>query len=151
MPDPVADDELTIRRTPAGWRVCGEDVPDLASAMVLADLLAAELPPAERPPRAPDDAGELDRLRVTVQQLEHALTARVIVEQAIGILAERQRSTPRRAFERLRQAARSRGRRVADLAGDVVASATNPLLPLPSELSRPQVESPEPATPSEPG
>jgi len=36
-----------------------------------------------------DEADEAARLAVTVAQLEHALTARVRVEQAIGVLAER--------------------------------------------------------------
>ena len=60
------------------------------------------------------------------------------MEQAIGVLAERHRIKPRQAFEQLREAARSRGRKVIDIAGDVVASATNPLLQLPDELSRPR-------------
>jgi hypothetical protein len=54
------------------------------------------------------------------------------------VLAERHRIKPREAFEQLRDAARSRGRKVIDIAGDVVASATNPLLQLPDELSRPR-------------
>jgi hypothetical protein len=46
---------------------------------------------------------------MSVKQLEHALAARVVVEQAIGVLTERQHSSPRQAFERLRKVARSRG------------------------------------------
>jgi len=89
--------------------------------------------------KAKDAAGtETSRLRTTIGQLEHALTARIRVEQAIGVLAERHRIQPRQAFEQLRDAARSRGRRVIDIATDVVASATNPLLQLPDELSRPR-------------
>ena len=79
---------------------------------------------------------EAHRLRTTVGQLEHALTARIRIEQAIGVLAERHRIRPRQAFEQLRSAARNRGRRVIDIASDVVASATNPLLQLPEELTR---------------
>jgi hypothetical protein len=208
-------EDAVVRRTRDGWRVGGADVPDLTCAMVLADLLAAELtaeqagpPPADgQPPAAsaaspvpaatqtpavpaatqasagaaasagasfsagaavsagasassdasvmsasagaPGDgpgtpgpesavAREASRLRATVSQLEHALTARVRVEQAIGVLAERHRILPRQAFEQLRSAARNRGRRVIDIAADVVASATNPLLQLPDELSRPR-------------
>ena len=52
------------------------------------------------------------------------------------VLAERHRIRPRQAFEQLRAAARNRGRKVIDIATDVVASATNPLLQLPEELSR---------------
>ncbi|MGI9008246.1 MAG: ANTAR domain-containing protein [Streptosporangiaceae bacterium] len=151
-----------VRRTKDGWRVGGADLPDLTSAMVLADLISAELTadesataaaagPADadadaapagkgrKPGRSKDAAAnETSRLRATIGQLEHALTARVRVEQAIGVLAERHRIQPRQAFEQLRTAARSRGRRVIDIASDVVASATNPLLQLPDELSRPR-------------
>nr|WP_233515380.1 ANTAR domain-containing protein [Marinitenerispora sediminis] len=130
-----------IRRTPGGWRVqSGEELPDLLNAMVLADLLATEEdtgePGASAPPRADEHASEVERLRVTVTQLEHALRTRVVVEQAIGVLSERYRLTPRKAFERLRHEARSRGRRVADLASEVTTSAHNPLTPLPRELAR---------------
>jgi hypothetical protein len=169
-------DEAVVRRTKDGWRVGSADLPDLTSAMVLADLLAADLPEGEaaqgQPPQvaaataAPPDTDkahghgkdkarghgkdkahgqpkepastETGKLRTTIGQLEHALMARVRVEQAIGVLAERHRIQPRQAFEQLRSAARSRGKRVIDIASDVVASATNPLLQLPDELSRPR-------------
>jgi len=128
-----------VYRTAGGWRVGQEDLPDLVSAMVFADLLTGELPPATRP--SADGATDADpqtaKLRMTIAQLEHALATRVRVEQAIGILAERHRCPPRQAFELLRGAARSRGRRVHELADEVVASITNPLLPLPAELARP--------------
>lgn len=147
-PDDAASDDAVVRRTKDGWRVGGADLPDLTSAMVLADLLAAELPDSaatkteadstkENRAREPS-ATETSKLRATIDQLEHALMARVRVEQAIGVLAERHRIQPRQAFEQLRDAARSRGRRVIDIASDVVASATNPLLQLPDELSRPR-------------
>ena len=131
-----------VRRTADGWRVGDDELPDLTCAMVLADLLAAELPTEIQPaiPPAPvreqPVADEARRLRTTVGQLEHALTARIRIEQAIGVLAERHRIRPRQAFEQLRAAARNRGRKVIDIATDVVASATNPLLQLPEELSR---------------
>ncbi len=134
-------DDAVVRRTKDGWRVGSEDLPDLTCAMILADLLAAESGMAESNPAKPagqPPAGETGRLRATVGQLEHALATRIRVEQAIGVLAERHRIKPRQAFEQLREAARSRGRKVIDIAGDVVASATNPLLQLPDELSRPR-------------
>jgi hypothetical protein len=134
-------DDAVVRRTKDGWRVGSEDLPDLTCAMILADLLAAESGVAEASPSKPGaqpQAGETGRLRATVGQLEHALATRIRVEQAIGVLAERHRIKPRQAFEQLREAARSRGRKVIDIAGDVVASATNPLLQLPDELSRPR-------------
>ena len=136
-------DNAVVRRTKDGWRVGGDDLPDLTCAMILADLLAAENGMPESPSAKPcgeqaATASEAGRLRATVGQLEHALATRIRVEQAIGVLAERHRIKPRQAFEQLREAARSRGRKVIDIAGDVVASATNPLLQLPDELSRPR-------------
>jgi len=79
---------------------------------------------------------ETAQLKETVAQLERALTVRVRVEQAIGVLAERHRLRPRQAFELLRSASRARGARVSQTAGEVVASATNPLLRIPEELAR---------------
>jgi hypothetical protein len=132
----TGDERATvIRRTPTGWLVGDDEEKDLTSAMVLADLLAGDLSAASRPPRASDTGDEMERLRVAVGQLEHALAARVVVEQAIGVLAERQRLAPRAAFERLRKAARSRGRKVHELAKQVVASSTDPSVPLPPELA----------------
>jgi len=209
-PGPASDGptipmEAVARRTPTGWRVGDEEVPDLTSAMVLADLLAAELSPEEQaeldaaaaapPPAAPRDAAthntgqlggvatpaqpaartaaaspgagdaltrgpaprpgahraeetpfvaadaaqlrEAEQLKETVAQLERALTVPVRVEQAIGILAERHRIRPRQAFELLRSASRARGQRIMETAGQVIASATNPLLRLPEELAKP--------------
>jgi hypothetical protein len=132
---------LVVRRCEQGWQVGNEQAADLTSAMVLADILAAELgtpaPPPASPPRSTEE-GEAARLAVTVAQLEHALTARVRVEQAIGVLAERHRLRPRQAFDLLRSVARSGGRRVIEIAETVVDSTTNPLLTLPEELARQQ-------------
>jgi hypothetical protein len=142
-------EDVVVRKVGHGWVVGGENVSDLTSAMVLADLLAADHPvrhdtgarvagaQAAEPVR--DDGKEVDeaaRLAVTVTQLEHALASRVGVEQAIGVLAERHRLRPREAFDLLRGAARSQGRRVTEIAQDVVASAANPLPRLPEELAR---------------
>jgi ANTAR domain len=154
QPDRGAGRQVTpsgavLRRTADGWSVGDEVEADLTSAMVLADLIAADLPdgadagPGTARPSGRDPAGqasaedETSRLRVTIGQLERALSVRVRVEQAIGILSERHRIRPRQAFERLRSVARARGQRVIDIAGDVIASVTNPLLQLPDELSRP--------------
>lgn len=134
---PMLAEGVVIRRAPdGGWSVSGtEPSGDLTSAMVLADLLAGELSPGGRPARGDAPLDEVDRLRLSVVQLEHALAARVVVEQAIGVLAERQHSSPREAFERLRKAARSRGRKVHDLAREVVLSSTDRAVPLPPELA----------------
>jgi hypothetical protein len=168
-------DDVVVRKAERGWVVGEENVSDLTSAMVLADLFAADQAvngethvleavdavDAEGAPQRPtgppqprhNDSGplpampnlnepkEAERLAVTVAQLEHALASRVRVEQAIGVLAERHRLRPREAFDLLRGAARSRGSRVTDIAQDVVASAANPLLRLPEELTRELPES----------
>jgi hypothetical protein len=204
---PTAPIDAVARRTPTGWRVGDEEVPDLTSAMVLADLLAAELSAEERaeldaaaPPAPPRDAAshnsgllggvaapvqpgrtgpagsgapgarahgpaprsgahraeetpfgpadaaqlreaeqlnEAEQLKETVAQLERALTVRVRVEQAIGVLSERHRIRPRQAFELLRSASRARGQKIMETASQVIASATNPLLRLPEELAKP--------------
>ena len=165
-------EDVVVRKAERGWVVGDEKVSDLTSAMVLADLFAADQADnddttvmeavdedgaSRRPARAsapapranpsgahrippgleqPSETDEAARLAVTVAQLEHALAARVRVEQAIGVLAERHRLRPREAFDLLRKASRARGARVTELAQDVVASTANPLLQLPAELSR---------------
>ncbi|WP_313954613.1 ANTAR domain-containing protein [Frankia sp. EI5c] len=133
--------DMRLRRAPAGWIVEGpgseiRPVGDLISAMVLADLLAEDLSPPGRPRRADRDLNETEQLRLSVIQLEHALASRVIVEQAIGVLAERNHIKPRDAFERLRRTARGMGRRVHDLARQVVDSVGDPRVNLPGELGR---------------
>jgi hypothetical protein len=98
----VGGETVVVRRGEHGWQVGDEQTADLTSAMVLADLLAADLgtpavpvtgPPAGRPASVSEE-DEAARLAVTVAQLEHALAARVRVEQAIGVLAERHRLRP---------------------------------------------------------
>ncbi len=130
-------DALAIRRTAHGWAVGDADhETSLTSAMVLADLLADDLAAPGRPARQSGDVSEVEQLRASVAQLEHALAARVIVEQAIGVLAERHSTTPRDAFESLRKVARRGGARVHDLARDIVRSVTDPATVLPPELAR---------------
>ena len=143
-------EDVVVRKAERGWVVGDQNVSDLTSAMVLADLFAADLADGDNAGPQPvpavsgaadiasksAEASEAARLAVTVAQLEHALAARVRVEQAIGVLAERHRLRPRDAFDLLRKASRARGARVTELAQDVVASTANPLLRLPDELSR---------------
>jgi len=139
----VGPEISVVRRSGQGWRVGDEELTELTSAMVLADLLAAEQPaaapaqPVPPPAGLMDAAAEAERLRVTVAQLESALVRRVKVEQAIGIVCERRRVLPVKAFELIRSVARANGARVAELAARIVDSATNPLLMLPEELARP--------------
>ena len=87
--------------------------------------------------REAEQLNEAEQLKETVAQLERALTVRVRVEQAIGVLAERHRIRPRQAFELLRSASRARGQKIMETASQVIASATNPLLRLPEELAKP--------------
>src|ERR1700744_1775730 len=165
-------DDVVVRKAERGWVVGDEKVSDLTSAMVLADLFAADQAddddttlmeavdedgaprrparPTAPAPRAnhsgaqrippglekPSETDEAARLAVTVAQLEHALAARVRVEQAIGVLAERQRLRPREAFDLLRKGSRARGGRVPEPAQAWGASPANPLLRLPDELTR---------------
>jgi ANTAR domain len=140
MSGEIQHKDVVVRRSGQGWQVGTEETADLTSAMVLADLLAADLGFLTPPPASPaHEADEAARLAVTVAQLEHALAARVRVEQAIGVLAERHRLRPRQAFDLLRNVARTRGEKVTDIAETVVDSASNPLLPLPEELARKQL------------
>ncbi len=98
---------------PKGWAVGDSRTSSsLTSAMVLADLLADDLDAARRPSGC-DRPRRAARLRASITQLEHALAARVIVEQAIGVIAERRGVTPREAFETLRRISRRGGIRGA--------------------------------------
>lgn len=61
-----------------------------------------------------------DQAHVTAQ-LQHALASRVVVEQAKGVIAERDRVDPATAFERLRHQARSTSTSLTELAHAVVS------------------------------
>jgi response regulator NasT len=63
---------------------------------------------------------ETSRLSEQVEQLEHALERRALIERAKGILMERHGLDERAAFELLRRQARSRQLSVVHLAGEVV-------------------------------
>jgi GAF domain-containing protein len=69
---------------------------------------------------AGDERGEL------AGQLQQALDARVVIEQAKGALVAKEGLTPAEAFERLRSQARRERRRVADVAGELMASMQRP-------------------------
>jgi hypothetical protein len=146
------DPDVRLRRTPTGWEVEQDDpevvsgptdtVESLTVAMSLADLIAGDagsLSPGVRPQRAGDELSEADRLRIQITQLEHALSARVVIEQSIGVLAERFSVTPREAFDRIRKSARSRGQRVHDLAVSIVRSTRDGTGELPADLQQPLV------------
>jgi AmiR/NasT family two-component response regulator len=70
-----------------------------------------------------------------VQRLETALERRAMIERAKGILMERHGENERRAFDRLRDHARSRNRTVVDVAASVVEG--HALLPKASDPGPP--------------
>jgi hypothetical protein len=55
-----------------------------------------------------------------IEQLQHALHSRVAIEQAKGIVAARRDISPDAAFEHLRNHARRHGRRLRNVADDVI-------------------------------
>ena len=71
-------------------------------------------------------ASDAERTAQIIGQLEHALHHRVVIEQAKGILMEREQLDPPGAFDRLRKAARARRRRVSEVAAEVVAGQPLP-------------------------
>jgi GAF domain-containing protein len=67
-----------------------------------------------------EERGEL------AEQLQRALDARVVIEQAKGVLVAREGVSEREAFERMRRQARQQRRPVADLAAEIMATAHKP-------------------------
>jgi hypothetical protein len=154
---------VTLTRTGRGWSVVSPagtaNAGDLVEGLSLADVIAEEFGTlvepdrtARRSARGPGQAGEpadpadarVAALERTVAQLEHALAARVSTERAIGVLAERNRTSPREAFESMRREARSSGRPVAELAREVLAGMEHldsgvvvPFAPVPGSPSGP--------------
>jgi hypothetical protein len=55
-------------------------------------------------------------------QLQTALDSRIVIEQAKGIVAERNQVTPDQAFESIRREARSRRMKLHDLAARIIGS-----------------------------
>jgi AmiR/NasT family two-component response regulator len=70
-----------------------------------------------------DPAGFL--LERTIQ-LQRALDSRIVIEQAKGILAERESITPDEAFTKMRGQARSQRKKLHALAAVIVATAGTP-------------------------
>ncbi|WP_320784792.1 ANTAR domain-containing protein [Streptomyces sp. CRN 30] len=73
-------------------------------------------------------AREADRSRTLTAQLEQALSGRVIIEQAKGVLVTLRNLSPEDAFDILRKYARSRQRPVRDVAREVVEGRADPEL-----------------------
>ena len=68
----------------------------------------------------------LHRSHVLSEQLQTALTSRIAIEQAKGILAERNNLTMDQAFEALRRHARDNNLKLTDVATSVVTAGLNP-------------------------
>jgi ANTAR domain len=64
--------------------------------------------------------------QVLNEQLAFALSSRIVIEKARGMIAERQRLPIDQAFERLRRHARRYNLRLADLARDTVNGDVDP-------------------------
>jgi GAF domain-containing protein len=58
--------------------------------------------------------------QVVNEQLQHALSSRIVIEQAKGMVAEREGLDMEQSFSMLRNHARNHNLRLAELAGDVV-------------------------------
>jgi hypothetical protein len=58
-------------------------------------------------------------------QLQTALDSRIVIEQAKGIIAERESITPAEAFEKIRLQARSRQMKLHDLAAEIIATTSD--------------------------
>lgn len=95
-------------------RVLSEE--SLALAQSLADFASVIL----------QRAWEADRGRTLTAQLERALTSRVVVEQAKGILAAHWAVTVDEAFTRLRRHARAHQRSLHEVAREVVEGGAGP-------------------------
>ena len=80
----------------------------LAAALTIANTIQSE------------QRGEL------AEQLQRALDARVVIEQAKGALVAREGLSEREAFERMRRQARSQRRRVVEVAAEVMAAIRQP-------------------------
>jgi hypothetical protein len=117
---------LTVTLVPVGPQasrvgaiaLLGRTEPDLVGiqlALSLADAAAAGLALS----------GELRRQQTAISQLQSALTSRIVIEQAKGILAERWRVTPDRAFGALRRQARANQQVLADLARAVISGSAD--------------------------
>jgi GAF domain-containing protein len=117
-PIPYASDAIGVvavfSAKPHAWTAEGElalmSFTDLA-ALAIATTLQSE------------ERGEL------AAQLQKALDARVVVEQAKGVLIGREGLTPREAFEKLRAQARASRRRLSEIATDMVKDAAGGAAP----------------------
>ena len=89
--------------------------------------MSARAAHADQPPDVIANlVGMVDSLRRENEQLKGALSSRVLLEQAKGMLAERLAIGPEDAFILLRRSARSSRVKLHDLAAAVVAARETP-------------------------
>lgn len=72
-------------------------------------------------------ASTVELLEERVGQLQHALTSRVSIEQAKGVLSERHGLTTDQAFDLLRRYARNNGRRIQDVVAAILEGHLDPV------------------------
>ena len=128
MRSPMTLDQITRE-------VSGPDVAAQAYAGIVASLLLA--------------AAKAELSGVLADQLQTALDSRGLIERAKGALMEREHLDDQEAFTHLRRAARSSGRKLSQVAGEVAAGLPLPKgrtrpTPTPDEQSTSNAETPQP-------
>lgn len=109
IPMPVADQRIGVlnlyRRTRGPWAQRDLDV-----AQLLADMASGYIL----------NATQLAESHTLAKQLQHALNSRIVIEQAKGVLAERNDITVHEAFEAMRTHARRSGTRIHRVSEQVI-------------------------------
>jgi transcriptional regulator with GAF, ATPase, and Fis domain len=117
---PVLDDAETPRTLGTVWMAIDDpdwlDEPTLQAAFMVATT-AIRFAALHR---------ELAQRTNEAAQLQQALTTRIVIEQAKGFLAAQHRISVEAAFDRMRQFARSRQRRLHDVAREVLLAGGLP-------------------------
>ena len=92
---PAPGEEAVVRRTADGWRVGDDELPDLTCAMVLADLLAAELPTEIQPavPPAPASTQTGPRAARATSRCSGSSAASTASAESMGVPSRSPRSS----------------------------------------------------------
>jgi response regulator NasT len=81
----------------------------------------------------------LNHWRVQVEQLQHRLNDRILIDRAKGVLIQRLGISEEQAYRRLRLLSRRQRRPIADVA-EALLSSSDLLLPLPGDDEEPEAE-----------